>query len=149
MFASCNTAAATIVLSVYLFVPEATSLSCYECTESDGQHCKDPFEASRVTVTDCDRSIYTVDQMRMTTKHFACLLLVESDITSNLKTFTRRCSISNSNDTCANIEAKNKMAGNVATTCFQCERDLCNSSGGFGPSALHLAAFLLFIYCYF
>ncbi|CAG9767755.1 unnamed protein product [Ceutorhynchus assimilis] len=107
---------------------KVSSLKCYECAESEPNSCGKMFQADVVTITDCQYSIYTTDTLSMK-KEYACMLLEEIDVASNLSTFTRRCSVKNLNDTCENIVLKNEdVRPQIRTNCRQCETDLCNSS---------------------
>ncbi|KAF7284049.1 uncharacterized protein LOC143193097 [Rhynchophorus ferrugineus] len=134
------------IIVCYTFT-EVASLRCFECTESESAICSLPFKKDSTNITDCSRSIYTVDNGNdPPNREFVCLLIEEIDAIGENSTFTRRCSIKNSNDNCENIITKNFMFPDIKKTkCQQCEEDLCNSTPTKYSHFSIIALFLSFV----
>lgn len=55
-----------------------TALKCYECTQSDLTFCGEHFDSNEVTITNCNQSIYTVDDNASGKKDYACMFVRET-----------------------------------------------------------------------
>lgn len=55
-----------------------TALKCYECTQSDLTSCGEPFDGTKVSITNCNQSIYTIDDNATEKKEYACMFVRET-----------------------------------------------------------------------
>ncbi|XP_030765153.1 uncharacterized protein LOC115889324 [Sitophilus oryzae] len=127
------------------FFNEGSALQCYECTASDALSCGSPFNRNNVSVIDCSMSIFTVELGNDSeNKVFTCLMIKETDTTTNGVIYNRRCSVKNSDDTCKRIIEENQKKPNIKTTCTECEKDLCNSTSNQFENFSIIALFISF-----
>lgn len=55
-----------------------TALTCYECTQSDLNFCGEQFDGTKVTITNCNQSIYTIDDKASEKTEYACMFVRET-----------------------------------------------------------------------